>query len=111
MLLLTLLGSPATAKSRCSSRNGQPCMGRLLTDPLERRPPVARLPFSLGGERLELALDAAAVRQRWQQAFDAPMQEALALLQRQRIRAQPLSSDDPADAWLALLDGPAGRAM
>ena len=83
----------------------------LLTDPLERRPPVARLPFSLGGERLELALDAAAVRQRWQQAFDAPMQAALALLQRQRIRAQPLSSDDPTDAWLALLDGPAGRAM
>ena len=81
----------------------------LLTDPLEWRPPVARLPFSLGGERLELALDAAAVRQRWQQAFDAPMQAALALLQRQRIRAQPLSSDDPADAWLALLDGPARR--
>lgn len=82
----------------------------LLTDPLEQQPPVARLPFSLDGERLELALDAAAVRQRWQQAFDAPVQEAIALLRRQCIRAQALSSDAPTDAWLALLDGPARAA-
>ena len=82
----------------------------LLTDPLEQQPPVARLPFSLDGERLELALDAAAVRQRWQQAFDAPVQEAIALLRRQCIRAQALSSDAPTDAWLALLDAPARAA-
>ena len=43
--------------------------------------------------------------------FGPDPQAALALLQRQRLRARPLSSDDPADAWLALLDGPAGRAM
>lgn len=78
----------------------------LLTDPLERRPPIARLPFAVDGGRLELALDAAGVRQRWKQAFDAPLEAALDLLQRQRIRAMPLSSDDPSDAWLGLLDRP-----
>lgn len=82
----------------------------LLTDPLERRPPIARLPFAVDGGRLELALDAAGVRQRWKQAFDAPLEAALDLLQRQRIRAMPLSSDDPSDAWLGLLDRPKAGA-
>jgi len=83
----------------------------LLTDPLERRPPAARLPFATEGGRLELALDAAAVRQRWKQAFDAPLDAALELLRRQRVRAMALSSDAPDDAWLGLLDRPkAGRA-
>ena len=82
----------------------------LLTDPLERRPPIARLPFAVDGGRLELALDAAGVRQRWKQAFDAPLEAALDLLQRQRIRAMPLSSDDPSDVWLGLLDRPKAGA-
>jgi uncharacterized protein (DUF58 family) len=82
----------------------------LLTDPLERHPPAARLPFATEGGRVELALDAAAVRQRWRQAFDAPLDAALELLRRQRVHAMPLSSDAPDDAWLGLLDRPKGRA-
>lgn len=83
----------------------------LLTDPLERQPPPARLPFATDTGRLELGLDSAAVRQRWKQAFDAPLDAALDLLRRQRVRAMALSSDAPDDAWLGLLDRPkAGRA-
>ena len=82
----------------------------LLTDPLERQPPVARLPFAVDGGRLELALDAAGVRQRWKQAFDAPLEAALDVLQRQRVRAMPLSSDAPSDAWMGLLDRPKAGA-
>ena len=78
----------------------------LLSDPLERDPPRARLPFSAGGERTVLGLDTAAVRQRWRQAFDTPLDDALALLRRQRIRAMALSSDAPSDVWLDVLDRP-----
>lgn len=78
----------------------------LLTDPLERNPPQARLPFSADGERIVLALDTAVVRQRWRQAFETPLKEASALLRRQRIRAMALSSDAPSDVWLDLLDRP-----
>ena len=77
----------------------------LLTDPLERMPPAARLPFQTADAgRLELGLDAAAVRQRWKQAFDAPLEAALAMLQRHGARAMALSTDDASDAWLPLLD-------
>ena len=77
----------------------------LLTDPLERLPPAARLPFSLAtGERIELGLDAAAARQRWRREFVAPVEAALASLQARGIRAMELSSADPSDAWLPLLD-------
>lgn len=84
----------------------------LLTDPLERMPPAARLPFQTADAgRLELGLDAAAVRQRWKQAFDAPLETALAMLQRHGARAMALSTDDASDAWLPLLDRrPARRA-
>lgn len=83
------------------------CTVLLLSDPLERTPPQARLAFAGGaGERMQLALDAAGVRQRWKQSFDAPLQAALALLQRHAIRAEMLSSDAPSDAWLGLLDRP-----
>ena len=83
----------------------------LLTDPLERQPPQARLPFSVEGERVVLELASPAVRQRWQQAFETPLDEAQALLRGQRIRAMALSSDAPSDAWLGLLDGPTRSAV
>ena len=84
----------------------------LLTDPLERRPPEARLPFQLAqAGRIELALDTAGVRQRWRAAFETPIETALAQLQRQGARVMALSTDDPSDAWLPLLARtPARRA-
>jgi uncharacterized protein (DUF58 family) len=77
----------------------------LLTDPLERLPPAARLPFSSAtGERVELGLDAAATRQRWRHEFVVPVDATLASLHAHGIRALELSCADPSDAWLPLLD-------
>ena len=77
----------------------------LLTDPLERAPPVSRLPFaSTSGTRTELGLDAAAIRQRWRQEFTVPMEATLALLQSRGARAMELSTSDDSDAWLPLLE-------
>jgi uncharacterized protein (DUF58 family) len=77
----------------------------LLTDPLERLPPAARLPFSTAtGGRIELGLDAAATRQRWRHEFAMPVEATLASLQARGIKAMELSSADPSDAWLPLLD-------
>lgn len=79
----------------------------LLADPLELQPPQARLAFSgRPGERLLLALDAPAVRARWRQAFDSPLQAAQARLVEHGIRAQVLASNADSDAWLGLLDRP-----
>ena len=93
----------------------------LLTDPLERDPPRAKLPFSVGGSaaggalpgpsngtpfrRIELDLTAAAQYQRWQQAFSAPLDDALAILARSGIRARALSTDAPSESWLDLFAG------
>lgn len=83
----------------------------LLTDPLERRPPVARLPFATAGGRLELGLDQAGVRQRWKQAFDGPLDEALSRLSRFGLAAAPLSCDATAEMARELLRRPPqGRA-
>ncbi|HTL14822.1 MAG TPA: DUF58 domain-containing protein [Thermomonas sp.] len=80
----------------------------LLVDPLETAPPPARLAFRTGDARLELALDAAATRQRWQREFGGRTEAGLALLAAHGIRAAALSSADPSDAWLPLLDRPRG---
>lgn len=81
----------------------------LLSDPLERSPPAARLPFvSATKGRIELGLDAAGTRQRWQQEFTVPMAAALETLRSVGIRAMELSCADPSDAWLPLLDRPKG---
>ena len=81
----------------------------LLTDPLERMPPAARLPFaSSAGGRIELGLDAAGTRQRWRREFVAPVEAALGSLHARGIRAMELSSADPSDAWLPLLDRKGG---
>ena len=89
----------------------------LMTDPLEREPPRATLPFfiqrnvvlngsaSLSTQRIELDLAAAAQRQRWQTAFAAPLDEALAILKRSGIRACALSTDAPSESWLDLFAG------
>ena len=73
----------------------------LLSDPLERDPPRARLPFCSAGHRVELALDAAAARQRWRHAFVDPVDEALAQLPPRGVRVQLLSSDAPSASCLA----------
>lgn len=77
----------------------------LLTDPLERRPPAARLSFAPpAGGRIELGLDAAGTRQRWQQEFAAPVEVALETLRTRGIAAMELSAADSSDAWLPLLE-------
>lgn len=82
----------------------------LLTDPLELAPPVARLPFrGADAAPIELALDAATVRQRWRGEFSARLDAAIAVLQGNGIRATALSCADPSEAWLPLLDQPKGR--
>ncbi|MFC7301336.1 DUF58 domain-containing protein [Cognatiluteimonas weifangensis] len=81
----------------------------LLSDPLERDPPQASLPFRAGGHRVELDLATAAQRQRWRDTFVAPLDAALAQLPVRGVRVQALSSEAPSDAWLPLL-GPARAA-
>jgi uncharacterized protein (DUF58 family) len=78
----------------------------LLSDPLEREPPRASLPFQAGDHRIELDLAAAAQRQRWRNAFVAPLDTALAQLPARGVRVQVLSSEAPSESWLPLL----GRA-
>ena len=79
----------------------------LLVDPLETSPPTRRLPF-LGaqGDRIELGLDSAPVRQRWRQNFDIPLEATQAMLQRQGARVMALSTADPSEAWFSLLERP-----
>jgi uncharacterized protein (DUF58 family) len=66
---------------------------RLLSDPLERDPPAALLPFQGEDGRIELDLAAGAQRRRWKQAFDGPLQVALARLSARGIRTDVLSSE------------------
>jgi len=75
----------------------------LLSDPLEREPPRAALPFSTQGRRVELDLASAAQRQRWRNTFVAPLDAALAQLPARGVRVHCLSSDAPSDSWLPLL--------
>jgi uncharacterized protein (DUF58 family) len=91
----------------------------LMTDPLERDPPRATLPFLVdhvverilaagsapAARRIELDLAADAQRQRWQSAFSGPLDEAMAILARSGIRARALSTDAPSESWLDLFAG------
>lgn len=72
----------------------------LLSDPLERHPPRARLPFLSGGRRVDLDLATPGQRQAWRQAFVSPLEAAQQRLAARGVRAQVLSSDAPSDAWL-----------
>jgi len=78
----------------------------LLSDPLERDPPQANLPFQAAGHRVELDLAAAAPRQRWRSAFVAPLEAALEQLPARGVRVQMLSSEAPSESWLPLLGRP-----
>ena len=79
----------------------------LFVDPLETSPPMKRLPFrGAQGDRIELGLDAAPVRQRWRQNFGVPLEATQAMLRRQGARVMVLSTIDPSDAWLSLLERP-----
>lgn len=98
----------------------------LLTDPLEREPPHAKLPFLVqrtlvqraqaqreqsaadrapATQRIELDLASRAQRERWQATFSAPLEEALSILARNGIRARALSTDAPSESWLDLFAG------
>jgi hypothetical protein len=73
----------------------------LLSDPLERAPPSARLPFRSDGQRIELDLAAPAARVQWHRAFVAPIEAAIAQLPARGVHVQLLSSEMPSDAWVA----------
>ncbi|MBS0213075.1 MAG: DUF58 domain-containing protein [Proteobacteria bacterium] len=75
----------------------------LLTDPLETTPPRERLPFALGGSRLELDLDAAPVRARWQRAFSGVLETQSQRLRGMGARTCTLATDTVDDALLAAL--------
>lgn len=81
----------------------------LLVDALERQPPQAALPFSVGMDggrrRVELDLATAAQRQRWNAEFVAPAEAALQQLPARGVRVQLLPGDASSDAWLPLLGG------
>ncbi len=77
----------------------------LLSDPLERDPPRAALPFFAAGRRVELDLAAAAPRQRWQQTFIAPIDHAMSVLKRSGVRVHMLSSEADSSGWLGLFAG------
>ncbi len=79
----------------------------LLTDALENQPPAEKLPFSLGGERIELDLADPTQRQRWQEEFMQPVERALEALPRRGVRVYSLQGDAPSESWLPLL----GRAQ
>lgn len=90
----------------------------LLSDPMEREPPRAALPFHVGdgqarhdgrpdsGHRVDLDLATAAQRQRWRNEFVAPLDAALAQLPARGVRVQVLSTDAPSESWLPLLGRP-----
>ena len=75
----------------------------LLTDPLERDPPKAALPFLTAGHRVELDLASASQRQRWRNEFVRPFEAALERLPARGVRVQTLASDAGSDAWLPVL--------
>ena len=84
----------------------------LLCDPIERDPPRASLPFrierpatSTASTRIELDLANGAQRERWRNAFSAPIAQALQVLARGGIRARALSTDMPSESWLDLFEG------
>ena len=81
----------------------------LLSDPLERDPPRAALPFQSAEHRLELDLATTAQRQRWRNEFLGPIEAALAQLPARGVRVQLMSSEAPSESWLPLL-GPARAA-
>jgi hypothetical protein len=81
----------------------------LLHDPLESQPPALALPLAVAGGRIEVPLDDAATRQRWLARFAAPLQRASEVLPGRGVRALGLSTAEPSEGCLALLDGRVAR--
>ncbi|GGZ52339.1 ATPase [Lysobacter xinjiangensis] len=81
----------------------------LLHDPLETQPPALRLPFAAAGARVEMPLDDAATRQRWLARFAAPLRQANESLPARGVRVMALSTTEPSEACLAVLDGRTAR--
>jgi uncharacterized protein (DUF58 family) len=81
----------------------------LLHDPLESQPPAVSLPLALADGRIQVALDDAATRQRWLARFAAPLQRATELLPGRGVRVLGLSTAEPSEGCLALLDGRVAR--
>lgn len=88
----------------------------LLSDPLEREPPQASLPFLIAAaatgksrtaaHRVELDLAIATQRQRWRNEFVTPLDSALTQLPARGVRVQMLSTQAPSESWLPLLGRP-----
>ena len=81
----------------------------LVHDPLETTPPAVRLPVAAPGARIDVPLDDAATRQRWLARFAAPLQRATEVLPGRGVRVGALSTTDPSEACLALLDARVAR--
>jgi uncharacterized protein (DUF58 family) len=75
----------------------------LLVDALEMEPPARALPFRAGDARFELDLGSGSLRSRWQSAFGASAEDALARLRARGVHAQLLHGDAPSDAWFGAL--------
>lgn len=78
----------------------------LLSDPLERSPPRARLAFASARGRVELDLAQPAQRARWHDRFSGALERAEATLQAAGIRCSVLSTEMPGDGWLPLFGRP-----
>ena len=72
----------------------------LLQDPLETAPPRRELAFLSGARRLQLALDSAGVRQRWNRAFSHPAQELARTLPAMGWQVRTLATDADSAEWL-----------
>ena len=72
----------------------------LLVDALELDPPPVSLPMMANGQRIEVDLDGAATRQRWSNAFSAPISRVREALSAHRAQLHVVHSDDDSDAWL-----------
>ncbi|MBO9717028.1 MAG: DUF58 domain-containing protein [Pseudoxanthomonas sp.] len=76
----------------------------LLQDPLEAEPPRRELAFRAGMRRLELRLDQAGVRARWDDAFVKPVQQLSRTLPGLGWQVRVLSSDADSGDWLRRQD-------
>lgn len=78
----------------------------LPVDPMESDPPAGAITLDTGAQRLELDLGLPAHRQRWRNAFGAPLEAALSRLPGYGVRAAALPSDGAGDEWLPLFSVP-----
>ena len=72
----------------------------LLQDPLETAPPARELAFLAGARRVQLGLDRAGVRARWDEAMLGPARALAQALPGQGWTVRLLSSDAPSADWL-----------